>query len=392
MELGVVGKPNCGKSTFFSACTLVDVEIANYPFTTIEANRGVTYVRVPDPGKDFGVTPNPRNSKVANGVRFVPVTILDVAGLVPGAHEGKGLGNKFLDDLSNANALVHVVDMSGGTDSEGRVVALGTHDPASDVRFLELELDHWIAGVLRKHWHRIESKHRMQGEKLTPLVCDALSGLHVTENQVENALRVIPSVNAANLAEFASELRKASKPLVIAANKMDLQGAGENLERCRKAFPGYSFIPTAGEAELALRKAERAGIIRYSPGGKDFELLRSDLPERQLKALEFVREKVLKKYGSTGVQQVIDAAVFQLLKRIVVFPVEDEHKLSDSKGLVLPDALLLPENSTPLDLAFAIHSDIGKNFAAAYDCRKKMKVSKDAILKTGDVVKIFAKN
>src|SRR2546422_688081 len=105
MELGLVGKPNVGKSTFFAAATLVPVAIANYPFTTIEANRGVAFVRKSCPHTELGHACKPRNAPCEDGTRLIPVELLDVAGLVPKAHEGRGLGNKFLDDLRQANAL-----------------------------------------------------------------------------------------------------------------------------------------------------------------------------------------------------------------------------------------------------------------------------------------------
>ena len=142
MLVGVVGKPNVGKSTFFKAATLVEAETAPYPFTTIKANEGVGFVRVTDVAKEFNVKSNPKHGYVLKDERFVPVKMLDVAGLVPGAHLGKGLGNKFLDDLRQADVLIHVIDASGSTNEKGEIVKAGSYDPCNDVKFLEDELDY----------------------------------------------------------------------------------------------------------------------------------------------------------------------------------------------------------------------------------------------------------
>ena len=153
--LGVVGKPNTGKSTFFSAATFVAAEIANYPFTTIKPNRGVGYVRTPCVHEEFKVKDNPKNSLCLDGVRLVPVELIDIAGIVPGAWEGRGLGNQFLDEIRRADALIHVVDASGGTDCEGKSCKPGEHDPLEDVKFLEREITMWMVTILKKDWSKI---------------------------------------------------------------------------------------------------------------------------------------------------------------------------------------------------------------------------------------------
>ncbi len=113
MQVGIVGKPNAGKSTFFSAATLTVVPIANYPFTTIKPNRGISYLRTRCVCRELGVQDRPRNSRCVDGERFIPVELIDCPGLVPGASTGRGLGNQFLDDLRKADALIHVIDARG---------------------------------------------------------------------------------------------------------------------------------------------------------------------------------------------------------------------------------------------------------------------------------------
>jgi len=154
MLIGIVGKANVGKSTFFKAATLAEVEIANYPFTTIKPNHGTGFVKVDCVDKEFNVKCNPRFGYCLDGKRFVPVDLLDVAGLVPGAHEGKGMGSEFLNDLNQADALIHIIDVSGSTNEKGEKVPILSYDPANDIKFLEKELDMWYLRLIEKGWEK----------------------------------------------------------------------------------------------------------------------------------------------------------------------------------------------------------------------------------------------
>lgn len=395
MLIGVVGKANVGKSTFFKAATMSDVLIANYPFATIKPNHGIGYVRVDCIEKFFKVKCNPREGYCIDGQRFVPVELLDVAGLVPGAHEGKGLGNQFLDDLSNADLLIHVVDMAGLTDSEGKPTT--GHDPCKDILFLEEELDYWYLGILKKAWRVFIRKIEVEHSEFTKAVAKQFSGLKVNEDMVQKALKNLKiniedekasAWNEERLFEFARELRILSKPMIIAANKSDRKEFDENFEKAKKEFPHLLIVPCSAEAELALREASRADLIEYIPGDADFKI-KKNLDERRKKALELV-QKILKKWKSTGVQDVLNKAVFDFLKYIYVFP-GGLSKLADTKGNILPDCYLMPPGSTALDFAFRVHTDIGNNFVKAIDVRKKTAVSKDYKLKNGDVIEIMTK-
>ncbi|MBR9707363.1 MAG: redox-regulated ATPase YchF, partial [Candidatus Diapherotrites archaeon] len=386
MELGIVGAPNCGKTTLLAAATLAEVEIANYPFTTIKPNIAVAYARSPDPSKELGVTPNPNNSIVKDGIRFLPLKVLDVAGLVPGAHEGKGLGLQFLNDLSAASALIHVVDMSGQTDDEGNQTK--DHDPANTIRFLEEELHYWLLSILEKTWPRLVNQVKMSGTKVEELIQKQLSSFKLTEADVTKAIlgakldkNQVEKWGTKELLQLVTQIQKESKPILIAANKMDLPKSKENLERCEKEFPTYLFIPTCAEAELALRRADNAGMIKYTPGSKTFEIVKTDLPEKQKQGLEYIQTNVLNVFGSTGVQNVLDKAVFELLKLIAVYPVEDENKFTDKQNRVLPDAFLLKPKAKVIDLAFKIHTSIGENFVAAINAKTKRRLGKDTALK-----------
>ncbi len=397
MLIGVVGKPNVGKSTFFKALTLADVEIANYPFATIKPNRGIAHVRVERVDKEFGVVANPRVGFLKGKYRFVPVEVMDVAGLVPGAYQGKGMGNQFLDDLRQADVLIHVIDISGSTNIQGEPVPVGTHDPLEDVEFLDKELDMWYYQILKKGWDRFSKRVTLEHKDAVKMIAKQFSGLGATEDDFKDVIKnlrlseVLTEWKDDDLMKLAATLRRKTKPIIIAANKIDMPNAEENLKRLKSRFEDYTIIGCSAEAELALKEADKEGLVEYVPGDSDFKILNEEkLNEKQKKALKFIRENILKKFGSTGVQKVIDSAVFEFLKYIAVFP-GGVHKLTDSEGRVLPDCFLMPPNSTALDFAYKIHTDIGNNFVTAIDVRTKKPIGREYKLKHRDVIEIMTK-
>ncbi len=397
MLIGIVGKPNCGKSTFFKAATLADVEIANYPFTTIKPNHGMGFVRVDDAAKEFGKVSQPRLGYVLEGMRFVPVDLLDVAGLVPDAHKGEGMGGEFLNDLNQAHVLVHVIDISGSTNQKGESVPALSYDPLNDVRFLERELDYWYLGIIKKGWEKFARTIMQEKKQVHVALGKQLGGLRVTEKMVEEGIvscKLDPERPASwsedDLLVLATYLRRRSKPMMIAANKIDVAGAEKNYERMKKEFPEYKVVGCSAEAEVALKEAGKHGLIGYVPGTATFSIKEEEkLNERQKKALEFIKTSVLDKYGTTGVQDVINAAVFDVLKYIAAFPGGVGH-LEDSEGKILPDCFLVPSGTTALDFAFAVHTDLGKGFIRALDMRTKRAVGKEYVLKHSDVIEIIS--
>lgn len=397
MIVGIVGKANVGKSTFFKASTLADVLIANYPFATIKPNEGIGFVRVDCVDKEFNRQCNPRTGFCLKGKRFVPVQLLDVAGLVPGAHLGHGLGNQFLDDLRQADALIHVVDVAGSTNEKGEPIQPGTYDPVDDVLFLEVELDMWYLGILKKGWEKFARTVIQEKKEIHIALGKQLSGLKVTEDLVKETIDRLkldkdkPHLwNDEELNKLAVALRKATKPMLIACNKIDIPIGQENMQRLVQEFPEHKFVGCSSESELALKEASKAGMIEYLPGDNDFKIKdESKLNDKQKAALDFIRINILQKLGSTGVQQVLDSAVFDLLGYIAIYP-GGINKLEDSEGRVLPDCFLMPPKTTALDFAFKLHSDFGNKFICAKDVKTKRTVGKEHFLKHRDVVEIVA--
>ena len=394
LQIAVTGKPNVGKSSFFNSATLSEAEVAGYPFTTIDANKAVGHVVSTCPCTQLELTCSPRNSKCVEGKRLIPVELVDVAGLVPGAHEGRGLGNKFLDDMMQAKVLLHIIDASGSTDEEGRPCEPGSHDPLEDINFLQHEIVMWLMSILKKNWNRMVRKVMSEHLDFAKVIAEQFSGIGMALEDVIEAKRIITKDydkwEDEDIITFLEDLLQRSKPTIIVANKADTPTAAENIKRLQEKYE--NVIPASAESELALVRAAEAGLISYVSGDSDFDVLDPEkLSSQQLKALEYIREYVLQKYGSTGVQEALNMAVFKVLDMIVVYPVEDEHKYCDQKGNVLPDAILIKKGSKPRDLAYVIHTDIGESFMHAIDAKKGMRVSSDYELEEGDIISIVCR-
>ncbi|MFB6094640.1 MAG: redox-regulated ATPase YchF [Halanaeroarchaeum sp.] len=389
LSLALAGKPNAGKSTFYAAATMADVDVANYPFTTIDANRGVSHVRTRCPCLDLDERCG--NDTCHGGKRYVPVELLDVAGLVPGAHEGRGLGNQFLDELTNADAILNVVDASGGTDAEGEPVAVGTHDPIEDVDFVETEMDLWLAGILDRNWESIERQSRSPDFDVRESLTDLLTGFGATEYDVTASLRAVEypedpmAWDDEDREALATAVRRRTKPIVVVANKIDV-APQENVERLLDLEK--PVIPATSQGELALRRGAKRDAIDYDPGDETFEIT-GEISTDQRATLDALRE-TMDRWGGTGVQAALDYAVYDLLERVTVYPVQDATHWTDGHDNVLPDAFLLPAGSNPRDLAYAVHSDIGDGYLHALDARSDREVGDEYELEEGDVVKIVS--
>ncbi|MFB0561549.1 MAG: redox-regulated ATPase YchF [Candidatus Lokiarchaeia archaeon] len=395
MLVGIVGKPNSGKTTFLNAAALTEYKVAEYPFTTIDAQQGTGYIRIDCVCKELGVEDNPKNSICVDGVRYIPVNLLDVAGLVPDAWQGRGLGNQFLDDLRRADALIHVVDTSGSTDLEGKPIEPGTGNPVEDVEFLEREIAMWFRQIIIREWPKLTREVEVAKGKLDELLVDRLSGLAIKRLHIKKALqnsKLSPdkpkSWSEDDLYNFAYELQKAAKPMLICANKIDRKTSAQNLEKLEKKG---KVVPSSALAEYMLRKLAEGGAIEYRPGDPEFNVLNpGKIPDKQKDILEKISEEILNKYGSTGVQEALNQTVFGVLNMISVYPVEDVNKYSDHDGNVLPDVYLVPKGTTAGELAYVIHTDLGETFINAVDAKTKQRLAENAELNDKDIIKIVA--
>ena len=392
MQIGLLGKANVGKSTFFSAATETVVQTGNFPFTTIEPNVGVTHVKVDCACQSLQKRCG--NNLCMDGTRFIPIKLIDVAGLVPGAHDGKGLGNQFLTDAMKADALVHVVDISGSTDIQGQPVTIGTHDPLEDIKFVEDEFDLWFKQLLDREWYKLTKEIEQKRAKISDGLARRFTGLGIKEPEIDQVLNSMSlklkkptDWSDDEIMKFLKSLRKVAKPMIIAANKADLC---EDLDIVENISNNFTTIPCSAETELMLRKAAKSGLIQYVPGGNDFQGKGDkQLSEEQDNALHLAKN-VLTKIGVTGIQKILNSIIFDTMKLIVVYPVEDESKLSNKDGQVLPDARLLGSSATAKELAFTIHQDIGNGFLHAIDAKTKQRIGADHQLKNGDVIKIVS--
>ncbi|MFO7796891.1 MAG: redox-regulated ATPase YchF [Promethearchaeati archaeon] len=397
--LGIIGKPSSGKSTFLNAACLTHAEVSEIPFTTIEPNKGVAYVRSPCVCREMNVQDNPKNSICLNGIRFIPINLLDVAGLVPDAHKGKGLGNQFLNDLSRADLLIHIVDMTGSLDKSGNLIGMGENDPYEDILFLENEIDLWFKDIIkREDWNKFTRSFAKEKRGFIKALSERLSGVKINTNQIKIALDKSELENKdpntwtdQDLKRYSRELRKISKPIITVANKIDKEISVENFKRLREIYEG-EIIPTSALAEYILRKYDEENKIKYIPGTTDFKVLNPDnFNSKELETLEKINQELLKRFDGTGVQKVFEYAIFDVLNQICVYPVSDVNKLTDNRGNVLPDVFLVNKGTKLKDfISNKIHSELADNFLYGINARTKKRLGENYELENNDIIKIVA--
>lgn len=397
LKIGLIGKTNAGKTTFFNAATLLSAPVSTYPFTTKKPNAGQAYVKTICVCREMGVKDNPRNSSCIEGARFIPVQLIDLPGLIKGSWMGKGLGTQFLSVASQADALIHIADASGSVDADGKLTKPGMGNPVADVYDIEEELVRWFAKIVEKAIKKLK-EHAKKGSSVDRLFTQDLAGLKITGEHVaraleENALadKDLGRWSREDVWGFAKSIRQISKPTLIIANKMDLAPADKNYVNLVKEFGQAFVLPASSDAELALRRAEQKGYVEYIPGEEVFRVKDKDkLTAEQRAALTYVEQRVFSKWIRTGVQFALNTCVFKLLSMNVVYPVEDIERLADRKGNVLPDVFLVPFNASVGDLAGQVHTDLAKTMLYAVDARTKIRLPADYRLKDRDIVTIVA--
>jgi ribosome-binding ATPase YchF (GTP1/OBG family) len=394
---GIVGKPSSGKSTFLNAACLTNAKVSELPFTTIDANKGVAYAKVKCVCKELNVEDNPKNSICLNGDRFIPINLLDVAGLVPNAHKGKGLGNKFLNDLSRADVLLHIVDITGTLDKSGKRVALGQNDPYEDILFLEKEIDFWVKEILeREDWNKFQKLMR-DNRNLIENLYKRLSGLKIKKQNISIALKnlnleeKLPSHwSEGDVYNYSKSIRELSKPMLIIANKIDKENGEENLAELKKKYSSH-IIPCSALAEHFLRRYQEENKIKYIPGSSNFQIIsEEDFTSKELEMLTNIKSKILIPFNGTGVQNALNYAAFDLLDLICVYPVYDIKTLSDKSNNILPDVFLVQKGIKLREFVGKhIHSDLAEHFMFGLDARTNKRLGEKYVLNHNDIIKII---
>ena len=397
IKIGLIGKTNTGKTTFFNSATLGTAEISNYPFTTKQPNIGNANAITLCVHKEFRIQDNPKNSRCIDGWRFIPVDLVDLPGLIKGAWEGKGLGNQFLSVAAQSDALLHIVDASGSIDASGKIAEPGTGDPIADIADIEEELVMWYLKLLEGNHDKI-SRAVNSGVDIINAITEIFRGIGVREEHVRMALQdnnllgtKFDDFGLQRSKDFCWSLREISKPTLIVANKVDLPSASEAFRRIREQYKDMIVVPSSADAELTLRRAGNRGLINYIAGDERFEIRdQAALNDKQKWALNFIRKDILGEYMRTGVQFAINVAVFKLLRMNAVYPVADANRLADKHGNILPDVYLMKSGSTVGDLARDIHSELAKGLLHAIDIRDGLRLPTNYQLKDRDVISIIS--
>jgi len=397
IRIGLIGKTNTGKTTFFNAATLSSSEISTYPFTTKKAETATAHAITLCVHQEFNVFDNPNNSICKDGWRYIPIELIDLPGLIKDAWKGKGLGNQFLTIAAQSDVLLHVVDVSGSVDATGKVAEVGSGDPISDFADIEEELIMWYHKILEGNRDKVSKLIRSGTDQVNALT-DLYRGVGVTKDNIKETLKStgledkeFDNYEIQDTKNFATFLRNISKPTLIVANKIDIEGGEKTFDRLRERYNDTIVVPASADSELSLRRAEQKSLIKYSPGSEQFDIINpQDLNEKQKNALEFIKKSIMGEYMRTGVQFAINVAVFKLLKMNSVYPVANEEKLSDKKGRVLPDLLLMKDGATVKDLAREIHTDLPKGLLYAKDLRYNLRLPTTYQLRDRDVISLIS--
>ncbi|KAJ3116623.1 hypothetical protein HDU96_009178 [Phlyctochytrium bullatum] len=336
-----------------------------------------------------------------NGTRHVPIKMLDVAGLVPGAskgevclclrvgqamgrgtvsfltfHASKGLGNQFLDDLRTADMLIHIVDVSGTTDAAGKVTQ--GYDPINDIDWLRSEIHSWIYGNLMKRWGSIVRKHVAVKVNIAETLQTQLSGyganLAVVQRTVDRSgiKEPLEKWDDGTVSTFVDAFLDERFPTVIALNKIDLPDADNNIDRICRKYDSSKIVLTSAASENFLRKLQKQGFVKYYEGTDRFDLKEDQAPDDPnplkplppgiLPKLEKLQDLVLFRYGTTGIQATLKLCV-STLGLIPTYPVRNINNFGDGPGGkagVFRDCMLVRKGSKVRDVMEWVLGDNAK--------------------------------
>ena len=329
----------------------------------------------------------------------MPIELLDVAGLVPGAHQGKGLGNKFLDDLRHADALIHVVDASGTVDAEGKETR--GYDPSVDIAWLRSEIVAWILGNLMNKWGSIKRRHIAVKATAVETLAGQFSGYGANQvivqrtldrSGIKESLEHWPDETVQHLVEsFVDE----KFPTVIALNKIDHPDSDKNISKIAKMQDPNTIVLCSAISEIFLRKMAKQGYIKYVEGS-EFVDTREDLieqgdpdggglkelDEKNRTRIENLKDMVLYRFGSTGVVQVLAKAA-ELLGLVPVFPVRNVSTFTSGAAeskIVFRDCVLVKKGSTVGDVARKVMGDAPIAYVEGFG---NIRVSEDDLVAVG---------
>lgn len=369
--IGLVGKPSSGKSTTLNALTDANAKIGAFPFTTIDPNKATGYLEVECACQRYGKQElcKPNYGYCREGKRGVPVMLLDVAGLVPNAHLGRGLGNKFLSDLTEADCLIHIVDVSGTTNAEGKETR--GYDPLHDIEWLQDEIFRWILGNLTEKWGSVVRRHTATKSTTLETLRQQFGGYYANKQLIGKALDLVPGLPP--LQEWDTEtIEKVVKafmavkfPTILSLNKMDHPDSDKNVSKIMLKHPELKCVLTSSLTEILLRKLASQNYIRYD-SGTEFVDTAEDLPDEGLREMddklksriENIRDLVLYRFGSTGVVQLLQAAA-DLLDLVPVWPVRNINSFTGNSGNnVFRDCVLVKRGTPVISVARKIIGDV----------------------------------
>ncbi|KAJ1615244.1 GTP binding protein [Cryptosporidium canis] len=390
--IGCIGKPSSGKSTFFSSITDTSAKIGNYPFTTIEPNVGIAHYITECPCRKYNVVCKPNYGACNSGYRYIPIKVFDVAGLIPGAHLGNGLGNKFLDDIRHAHVLLHIIDISGNTNEKGEQTT--NYNPINDHEWLLKEIEMWIFNNIYTSWATIVRKSKAANIQVNKLLLSQFSGYGCNElmmNKLLSLMKIkdpidLSSWDKSNVTDLVKQFVKIRFPFVLVLNKADVisEVCDSNIVRFYEIYGDkHEIVVASSLAELFIKKMVSQNYIKLVYENNSYNycsfITKDDsqidganalkrMDDKLKSRLENFKDVVLFRHGATGVQDAINKAV-DLLGLIPVYPVKNirtftNRPYEETNSSAFQDCILVPNGITVKALLKSLHIDPERGFVS----------------------------